>query len=207
MSFNVDTFRQKGLVHGGARPTLFEVALTFPAIVPNGTAAAEQARFVCRATSLPASRVDKIDVPYMGRKIVVDGDRTFDDWQIQVMNDNDFFIKSAFEAWLNGINSHRSNRRHPSLTVTEGANSLKTTATVYQLARNGNGGADVEQHLRAYRFVGVMPTQVDPIQLDWEMTNQIEVFAVNLAYDYWEPIVGRGPGASAVPYETEMNPA
>jgi len=41
--------------------------------------------------------------------------------------------------------------------------------------------------LRAYQMVGAAPTNLEGIRLDWEQTNQIEVFNVTFSYDYWLP--------------------
>lgn len=98
------------------------------------------------------------------------------------MNDEDFTIRAAFEAWLNGMNTHVSNRKDPSFAGL----AYKSTATVYQLSKEIDSD-NVEQAIRAYTFSGMFPTRVDPIRLDWGTTNQIETFRVTFAYDYWVP--------------------
>jgi len=182
MAFNISSFRSSGLTYDGARPTLFEVHVNFPTLASNGQAETNRLRFLAQATSLPASTVDKIPVAYFGRTINVDGARTFEDWQIEVLNDEDFSIKAAFEAWLNGINTHISNRKDPAFA----GMAYKSTATVYQLSKELDGN-DIENAIRAYTFSGMFPTQVSQIRLDWGDTGRIETFTVNLAYDYWVP--------------------
>ena len=58
---------------------------------------------MCKPANLPASNVAPIDVPFRGRILKVAGDRTFDPWTITVINDEDFRLRTAFEAWMNGI--------------------------------------------------------------------------------------------------------
>lgn len=182
MTFNINAFRSDGLKFDGARPTLFEVLVNFPALASNGTAESSRLRFLAQAASLPESTIDRIEVPYFGRTIKVEGNRTFQDWEIEVINDEDFAIRAAFEAWMNGMNTHISNRKN---TAFSGLN-YKATATVFQLSKESET-SDAESAIRAYTFSGLFPTQVSPIRLNWGATNQIETFAVTMAYDYWVP--------------------
>ena len=78
MPFNINVFKQNGLVLGGARPSLFEVSFS------SGTGAGvtgglttlssiitaelnQKISFLCQASSIPASTVGVIEVPYFGR--------------------------------------------------------------------------------------------------------------------------------------------
>jgi len=180
MPFNVENFKSKGLINGGARPSLFDVTITPPAGL--GISGLENIQFLARATQLPAMTIQSVDVPYFGRKIKVAGDRTFADWSITVMNDEDFKVRAAFEAWSNKINTIISNVN----LAGNAPGTYKTDAIVNQYSK---GGKDTTQAvpLRSYKFVGIFPTQIDAINLDWDTTNQIETFDVTFAYDYWEP--------------------
>jgi hypothetical protein len=184
MAFNVGTFKTAGLVNGGARPSLFEVELSFPLgarPVPNG------GRFLIKAAQLPASTVDSIDVPYFGRKVKVVGDRTFADWTVTVMNDEDFNIREALEEWSNELNQLEGNRQTLPAGLT-GA-SYKANMVVRQFSKVQESGVDPTA-TRAYTFVGAFPTSIDAISLDWDRTNTIEEFDVTFAYDYWVPTIG-----------------
>ena len=65
---------KSALIGGGARPNLFEVELT---TLPNGVSwDADNFRYMCKASSLPASNIAAIDVPFRGRIFKVAGDRT-----------------------------------------------------------------------------------------------------------------------------------
>lgn len=191
MAFNVNTFRSKGLVLGGARPSLFEVTMKLPSNVGSPSQTAEdKIRYLVRAAQLPAASVDPVEVPYFGRKIKIAGDRTFADWTVTVMNDEDFQLRSIFENWSNKINSMVGNQS--SLKLQD----YKTTATVKQYGRNYfNGGPTVGAEalpIREYTFSGIFPTTIDAIALDWDNTNTIETFDVTFSYDWWEPIKHTG---------------
>src|SRR6056300_527806 len=100
----ITDFKSK-LAGGGARSNLFEVELSFPSAVSvDGlNDILNKARFLVKAANLPASNVAPIEVPFRGRVLKVAGDRTFDTWTITVINDEDFLLRSQFEAWMSAI--------------------------------------------------------------------------------------------------------
>lgn len=173
MAFNVNDFLANGLPNGGARPTLFQVDFFLPFATPNGN----KGQFLCRAASIPPAPLDVIRVPYFGRHIKLAGDREFPNWQTTIMNDEDFPLRVAMEKWSNLINTLISNEMDPSVFPT----GYKGSANVTQF---GKGGAT----LAIYRFVGLFPVNVDQMRMDWEAQNQLQVFDVEFAYDYWEPL-------------------
>ena len=167
------------LVKGGARPTQFEVDISFPAA--GGVGVLPNIRALCKAAALPASTVGVIEVGYQGRKIKYAGDRTFEPWTITVYNDETFDIRDAFLSWMNAINQHRSNIRANG--ATDEAASYKGSAIVSQLSKDGVPNFGV----RAYQMFGCFPSEVSAIELDWDSNDTIETFTVTLQYDYWTP--------------------
>jgi hypothetical protein len=189
MPFNVSTFASLGLPYGGARASLFEVFLTLPAGLANPRAEA-QFRFVCKAASIPQSTVGQIEVPYFGRKVKMAGNRTFDNWTVTVMNDEDFSIRHAFEEWSAAINSHENNLRDPGLIFESGQAAYRSRATVRHYAKTGVYGSgtaagDAAIPTRIYTFNNIFPLNISNIDLNWETTDAIEEFTVEFAYDYW----------------------
>jgi len=171
MSFTVNDFRSN-LKLGGARPTLFQVTLNSP-FSPE---LAGIAAFMIQATSMPGSNITPIEVGYWGRKIKVAGDRTFDPWSVQVMNDEDFKVRHALETWHNKINSLSGN-----INTTGGSEPSKYKVQAHVSQYSKSGGI-----IRTYTFYGLFPTQISPIELSWDSTNQIETFTVNFDYDWFE---------------------
>jgi hypothetical protein len=189
MPFNVSTFASQGLPFGGARASLFEVFLTLPAGIAEPTAES-QFRFVCKASSIPASTLGSIDVPYFGRKVKMAGNRTFDNWSVTVMNDEDFLVRNAFELWSSYINSHENNLRDSSVITEAGLASYRTRADVRHFAKTGlfaSGTSDGDSAIptRIYTFENIFPVSIGNIELNWETTDAIEEFTVEFAYDYW----------------------
>ncbi len=186
MPFTPQDFRAQ-MKFGGARPTLFDITLPFPVASPN-VAASTKLTFSAEAASLPADTVSSIVVNYFGRQTKWPGDRTFDDWSITVINDEDFIVRNAFEAWMSALNSHYGNLRSESAVPTSG---FAVDAIVKQYGRTGEG-------IKGYKFVGMFPTSVTPIEVAWGSTDTIERFNVSLAYQWWENDQTDGQGGNVL---------
>lgn len=165
MPYSINEFRQE-LRLGGARQNLFDVILT----IPGDNEASNKTQFMVQTAQLPASNLGTIQVPYFGRMLKLAGDRTFDPWTVQVINDEDFLIRNALENWSNAINRLEANERI--------LQNYKSVATVNQYSKGG-------QIIRTYRFEGIYPAVVSPIDLGWDQNDAIETFQVEFQYDYW----------------------
>jgi hypothetical protein len=189
----ISQFKSK-LVGGGARPNLFEVAVTFPTGVNlgvqndgGGTFNSDSFRFLCKAAALPASNVAPIDVPFRGRILKVAGDRTFDTWTVTIINDENFNHRRSFEAWMQNVAQYGDSSGLTNPTDYMG------NATVYQLGRtksttqsssSSSGNANI---LAQYQFVDIFPTNVAAIDLSYDTTDQIEEFTVEFQVQYYIP--------------------
>lgn len=165
MAFNINEMRSQ-LVYGGARQNLFQVRINNPANASGDL----KTPFMVQAAQIPESQLGVIPVFYFGRQMKLAGDRTFGDWTVTVINDEDFLIRNAMEEWSNRINRLERNVRD--------INRYKSNATVIQYAKDGT-------KIREYKFNGIFPSIISPIDLDWASTDQIESFQVTFSYDYW----------------------
>ena len=174
---------------GGVRPTMFQVELTFPSSVTADTnLATQEGQFLIKAAQLPPSTVGFISVPFRGRQLKVSGDRAFADWNVTVLNDTSFLLRKAFEKWSELVQNH--NYALGSARLDE----YFANAIVRQLDRDGT-------QLRAYRFEGIWPQQVDEIGLDFEARDTVEDYGVTFCVQYWSAIEDGDPFTSAVPRE------
>jgi len=173
MAFSVNEFRSQ-MTGDGARPNLFEVSMNFPNFSNPGNAQ-QKLTFMCKTAQLPGSTVNTVPVQYFGRELKFAGNRVFQDWTISVINDEDFVVRNAFERWMNGMNSHNLNIRNPAAASPAG---YTTDATVTQYGKSGNT-------LKQYKFIGVFPTDLSPIDVDWGSNDTIEEFTVTLSYQWW----------------------
>ena len=167
---------KSALIGGGARPNLFEVELT---TLPNGVAwDADNFRYMCKASSLPASNIAAIDVPFRGRIFKVAGDRTIETWSVTVINDEDFKLRNAFEQWMEQIAKLDNNL---GATLPE---SYMTNATVFQLGRGSspsskNSDGNANAILKQYEFIDIFPTSISAIDLSYDSSDAIEEFTVD----------------------------
>lgn len=174
MAFNVNEIRSQ-LALGGARNSLFQVQFTNPA----NSVADIKVPFLVRSAQIPPSTLGTIEVPYFGRKIRLAGDRTFGQWTVTVINDEDFLIRNAMEEWSNKINTLQGNLRDfgaasPSL--------YKAQAQITQFSKTGIP-------IRTYTFNGIYPSEISGIEMDWNATDTIEEFTVTFQYD-WHEVTG-----------------
>jgi hypothetical protein len=176
MAFNVNQFRSQ-LQSDGARPNLFEVSMPFPAFSLPGNAQTKMT-FMCKTAQLPGSTLGVVPVQYFGRELKFVGNRTFADWTVTIINDEDFSVRNAFERWMNGINSHNLNVRNPIAGTPLG---YSVDGQVTQFGKAGNT-------IKKYNFVGLFPTDITPIDVDWGSNDTIEEFSVTLTYQFWQAV-------------------
>lgn len=150
----------KGNFANAARPNLFQVTINDVA----------DYNFYCKGASIPASTIASVDVPYMGRVIKVQGNRTYEDWTVTIYNDEGFVIRTLLEAMHTKMNDAKAN------TSTE---VVGHTATVVQLGLDGNPS-------RKYEFSGMFPTEIGSIELAWDSNDTVEEYTVTFAYNFWE---------------------
>jgi len=151
-----------GFQDGGARPNLFAVTIS-----EIGTA--ENFEFHCKAASLPSSIIGVIPINYRGRILQIPGDRTFEDWQITVINDENMMLKKKFINWQKNWNDHTSNKPVGSVMKNW------ATATVSQLKRDGGNAA-------TFTLEHVWCDNVSATDVSWDTPDTISEFTVIMKY-------------------------
>ena len=184
------------LLGGGARANLFECEIAFPEAALGGnspistTEANTDMRFLIKTAALPASNLTTIAVPFRGRTLKIAGDRTFDTWNITVLNDTNFRLRNAFEKWSNYINRHDDN----SGVITPA--SYQREIVVHQLSRGIVSTTPTSDKapatgsaipiLKSYKLYGCYPSAVDAIPLSYDTTDTIEEFNVTFEVQWWD---------------------
>jgi PKD repeat protein len=168
----------------GARANLFEVSLAFPiGVTGNASDAwngpdqtlitATNVNILVKAAQVPAFTIGTIEVPYKaGRRIKIPGDRTFADWTVTVINDENHVARRAFTAWINMISKGNYN----SATKSSVKNYYRDL-TVTQLKGSGNT-------VRVYKLIDAFPTDVSGVDLSMDSTDTLSEFTVNFQYQY-----------------------
>jgi hypothetical protein len=190
--FNVANFRSQ-MVGDGARPNLFACTIPDLTVNVNGETGSEVAfNFMCRAAQLPGSTVNSVPVNYFGRELKFSGNRVFSEWTVTIINDEDFKIRNTFEKWMSSLNSHVSNLRNLVSPL-----SYQKDGYITQFGKAGNV-------IKEYKFVGLFPIDVSPIELDWSANDSIEEFAVTFAYQWWE---STNPASRSTTDTTQAGPS
>ena len=168
----IDDFKAN-LIGGGARANQYRVTITPPPGIAIGLDV-RRSSFLVTASNLPEHTLGEIAIPFRGRQIYIDGDRTFETaWTTTFMNDTDFMIRNAMERWSNGINDLAEGTG-----VTAPAD-YQTDLTVEQLDRD-------DTVLKSYIFRSAWPTSVTAIDLTSEEAAAIETFDVQWRYQHFE---------------------
>lgn len=91
---------------GGTRKNRFKVTGIFPTGI---VAEANKLQFHVLSASLPNSTLGIVNFPYRGRLIPYVGDRTYEPWDILVLDDSSSGLYNAFQGWTELINNQESN--------------------------------------------------------------------------------------------------
>ena len=183
MAANVNSFLAN-FTGGGARANRYEVMIGFPNFLNiRDTAVQQKISFTCKAASIPASELGEAVVPYKGRQIKVPGDRTFGDWTVTIVIDNDFKGRDVFEEWSGGMLGNTSN-------VTRSANEVNPAqifgqAQVHLLDRH-------DKIIKRYQITGIWPVSVDQVTIGYDQNDQVMEQNVTFAINNWESFNASG---------------
>ena len=172
---SIDTFKAN-LIVGCARANQFRVTIPPPTGIVTGLGGPNVRRmsFLVRGSSLPASTLAEIAIPFRGREIYIAGDRTTaETWTTTFLNDTDFMIRTGMENWINGINDAAD------ATGVIAPADYQTDLQVEHLDRD-------DTVLKSYIFRSAWPTSVTAIDLTSEASAAIETFDVTWRYQHFE---------------------
>jgi len=162
----------------GARANLFEITIPFPTLSGvdaslTSTTLTADTKILCKAAAVPGFTVGTIEVPFRaGRRIKIPGDRTFADWTVTIINDENQTLRRAFSAWVNLISSANYDSASKS-TITEYYQDITCT---HLKADNTVS--------RQYQLTDAFPTDVSAIDLSFDSTDTLSEFTVNFQYHY-----------------------
>lgn len=195
----------KSYVTGVQRPTMFDVVLAFSSTNILGNILTKQGNqslygsedndkmininsttdysmsfaFTCKSADFPEDTIGTIEVPYMGRKVKFFGDRQYSDWNTTLIVDNEWSVYHALYDWHVSMNGPRN-----IIGASRNMNDYKANAYV---TCYGNDG---QSNITAY-LVGLWPSSIQTINLDWDTTDTAMEVQVTWAYDY--SILGKEP--------------
>ncbi len=154
-----------------ARGTTFQVIITG---APVQSLSQNMMQFTCKAASLPASSIGKIEIPFWGRKIKYAGDRTYDDWETTLIGENNWTIYKQIYLWHSYMNDPAAN-----VATTTNMQNFKADGRVYVYDQAGNTTLSAT-------LVGLFPLDLGDVALDWDATDQAVDLSVTWSMDYWK---------------------
>jgi len=188
MAFAVTDFKtQLATGGGGARPSLYTVDINGPI---TGLSFSGSSNILVKAAAIPASTIAPLTTNYMGRAYKTPGFRTFDVWNVTVINDEDMAARSNIISWMRRISGSLEGNRSTFLGG-KVPDSSEGDATVTQMGKDGL----VKQSWKLYQM---WPTELGEIALDWS-SDAIQEYTVAFAYDYWSHGDTATPPAIAEP--------
>lgn len=151
---------------GGQRPNKFVVE------VPN---LPDKTRFLFKGAMIPGINVGEILVNYQGGQCKIAGDKTFNDWQVTMILDEDFSGYNELEAW------HLLIKDNDSGMGASNQSQYKVDAYVETLGQDGATTA-------RYKMVGCWIKIMPDVDLNWDSSDTLTELALTLSYDYWERV-------------------
>ena len=174
MAFAVTEFKTQLATGGGAaRPSLYSVDINGPTATWSFSGSSN---ILVKAAAIPASTIAPLTTNYMGRAYKTPGFRTFDVWNVTVINDEDMAARSNIISWMRRISGSLEGNRSTFLGG-KVPDSSEGDATVTQMGKDGL----VKQ---SWKIFQMWPTELGEIALDWS-SDAIQEYTVAFAYDYW----------------------
>ena len=125
------------------------------------------------SSEFPPAQLGKLIVAFRGRQLKIAGDRTFENWNVTVIQESTMEVRNSFERWLNGINEHVNG------TGLVNPVDYQADMLVEQLDRNDNV-------IKAVNIRGAFPVNLGAIELSYETTDALAEYTIEWAYQYWE---------------------
>ena len=163
---SIDQFKAQ-LLGGGPRANRFRV------FIPRS---GDKIEFLCQSAQIPAAQVGVVEQQFRGTVLKLAGDRTFEPWNVTIINDIEFSSRSALENWQMDIQQMDSGEGQTSLDY------LVDRAFVEQLNKD-------DSVLARYEFFNMFPTSIGAIDLSYETVDALETFDVEFQYSHWERVL------------------
>ncbi len=161
----------------GIRPNLYQV------ISSGGITIENQDSLLIKAASMPSASLGVVTIPFKGREVKRAGDRTFTDWTISVLCDQENEIHSRFIAWSQGFMALDD--------TTRGLNYADWS--VFPLSVSSSSGkinpggipADAAAG-KVIKLIDCWPSEVGTIDFSYDSTDAVAEFSVTIGFDHWK---------------------
>ena len=162
--FNIEDFKANFL--GGDRPNKFEVEV--PGLP-------DKARFLIKSSSLPGATLGEIPIKYQGVEAKFAGDKTFADWEVTLILDEDYAGFNEIEAWHNLIKENDSGI---------GANNHSQYKKNCNLIHYSQSG----EVIATYKLNGAWPKVIPDTPVSWDNVDTAMEINITFSYDWRERV-------------------
>jgi hypothetical protein len=139
--------------------------------------------FHIRSASIPGSYINPVSMNWRGRTINFPGDRSYEPWQIVVVDDTGKgnVLYNGFLTWHKEINDAALNKSSDGAVIPSPKNSFSPSDwIVKQLEPNG------VNYVKQFKLKNCWPLAIGALQLDMSQDNTIAAFAVTMRYSHYE---------------------
>jgi len=194
MGFSATTFKSNlSKAGGGARPALYKVGINYSQ-GSSFTLTSDESILV-KAAALPATNIAPLAVNYAGRAYKWQGFRTYDLWNVTVINDESFSIRNKMMEWMRYLGGELDGDRgglYGDPSNSSGGTWFDGEATVTQLGTDGTPK-------QTYKLYNLWPTELGEIAVDWS-SDALEEYTIGFCYDYWSEGTGSNTqGSTSAP--------
>ena len=163
----------KGKFGQGIRPNLYTVTSSA------GFELTEDEALLIKAAAMPSASLGVVTIPFKGREVKRAGDRTFTDWTISVLCDEENAIHEKFIEWSQGFMGLED--------TTRGLSYAQWTVAPLSvaLANNSSLGSDIPAG-KTITLVDCWPSEVGTIDFSYDSTDAVAEFSVTIGFDHWK---------------------
>ena len=134
----------------------------------------EDTKFFVKAAQFPNKTINKIEMRYLNNIIPVAGETaTFQDWNVTVVNDVDYGLRTSLEKWMESI---KNNARTGGAT---NQNQYYSTASITQVLQDGSDSEIV------YDFFNIWPSDLSTIEVGFDSVDTVQEYTVTLVFSHW----------------------
>lgn len=164
----IDAFRQG---FKGVRGNRFKITGSFPV----GGIVTDM-EFYAKAASVPGSGIGIIPVGYKGRPIKFSGERTYQDWIVQIYDSSTVDLRQKFEDWIESMDNRNAHEVNYNIVQ-------NSWMVEYQ---DMSGTQSNSTHQKKIKLRNCFPIDLSPIDLSYDTPDTFAEFTATLTYDFWE---------------------
>lgn len=161
----------KQAVGPGARPSKYKILMNMP--TASGGTGGKIINTLCNAQSFPGVSQGPIEIYTQGRKLVLPGDTEYETtWTVTFYQTEDHKLRRDFLKWMKVMDDFQENKHQGNLAE------LMVEQTIIQLNHN-------EEEVASYRFEGLFPQNIGPVEVSDSEQNTISNFDVTFSFTSW----------------------